>query len=101
MTVVEGPHSNFKYNCWKYSHTKKLECIYTNSDFKWVPSYEGLPEDAIKAGIDKDRGIIYVGRAEHEGEMLPAKVCPNHGGAFVPWGGEEHSKFKFEVHIIS
>ena len=55
---------------------------------------------AIKAGVDKDGGDIYIGRATHNGEIQPAKVVPNHGCAFVAWGGEEHRKDEYEVRNI-
>ncbi|CAG2056342.1 unnamed protein product, partial [Timema podura] len=64
----------------------------------WISSGSGdVPPGAVWAGKDSDGGDIYVGRASHEGDMLPAKVVPRHGGAFVSWGGEEHSKFSYEV----
>nr|CAD7412574.1 unnamed protein product [Timema poppensis] len=63
----------------------------------WISSGSGsVPPGAVWAGKDSDGGDIYVGRASHEGDMLPAKVAPRHGGAFVSWGGEEHSKFSYE-----
>jgi len=68
----------------------------------WAPSGNGeVPHGAVQAGIDKDGQCLYVGRAFHEGDNLPAKVAPAHGGAFVAWGGEEHAKFHYEVLISS
>lgn len=42
----------------------------------WIHSFahQPLPEGAILAGYDVDQSPIYVGRAFHEGEHLPAKV---------------------------
>nr|CAD7573406.1 unnamed protein product [Timema californicum] len=68
----------------------------------WISSGSGdVPPGAVWAGKDSDGGDIYVGRASHEGDMLPAKVAPRHGGAFVSWGGEEHSKFSYELLITN
>ncbi|XP_049946038.1 natterin-3-like isoform X1 [Schistocerca serialis cubense] len=60
-------------------------------------NYGSIPDGAVRAGHDKDGGPIFVGRAFHEGDMLPAKVVPNKGGAYVAWGGGEHSKEEYEV----
>jgi Protein of unknown function (DUF3421) len=38
-----------------------------------------------------------VGRAFHEGDMVPAKVIPNKQSAFICYGGEEHAKDQIEV----
>lgn len=51
----------------------------------------------FQVGRDEDGGRTYVGRSWHEGDLLPAKIAPSHGGAFVPYGGLEHSKFDYEV----
>lgn len=66
--------------------------------YAWVPCSMGeIPHNAFKVGKDLDHHNIYVGRAWHEGDLLPAKVAPSHGGAFVAWGCAEHSKFEYEV----
>lgn len=67
----------------------------------WVPSQGGyIPPGAVKAGMDKDGGDIYVGRAMHEGDLLPCKVCPTHQCAYVSYGGQELSKHQYEVGMI-
>ncbi|KAM7345199.1 uncharacterized protein ACRADG_011595 [Cochliomyia hominivorax] len=65
----------------------------------WVQSSsaDNLPEFAIKAGYDCDGSPIYVGRANHRDELLPAKVIPSKGCAFVSWGGQEHIKSYYEI----
>lgn len=65
----------------------------------WVQSFshQPLPEGAILAGHDTDQSPIYVGRAFHEGDQLPAKVLPSHGVAYVSYGGQEHAKNQYEV----
>lgn len=40
----------------------------------------------VRAGIDVDNEVIYVGRAFHEGDMLPAKVIPSKNAAFISYG---------------
>ncbi|XP_058459864.1 natterin-4-like isoform X2 [Malaya genurostris] len=55
------------------------------------------PTNMVRAGVDADGAIIYVGRAFHEGEMVPAKVIPSKNAAFICYGGEEILKEDFEV----
>lgn len=56
-----------------------------------------MPENAVVGGRDVDGSQIYVGRAFHDGDMIPAKVIPDKGVAYVCQGGEEHPKSNFEV----
>lgn len=66
----------------------------------WCQSSGEIPPGAVKAGVDKDGGDVFVGRAFHQGEVIPAKVVPNQNIAFVAWNGEEHPKEEFEVGIL-
>lgn len=54
-------------------------------------------EHAIRAGRDSDGCTIYVGRAFHGNDLLPAKLIPDKQSAFVSFDGEEHPKTEFEV----
>lgn len=56
-----------------------------------------MPQGAILAGNDKDGTPIYVGRANHKKDQLPATVVPTNRVAFVTWGGEVHPKYEFDV----
>ena len=51
----------------------------------------------VRGGVDSDGTVIYIGRAFHEGDMIPAKVMPDKQAAFICYGGEEHQKDDFEV----
>ncbi|KAH8272559.1 hypothetical protein KR026_006266, partial [Drosophila bipectinata] len=68
-------------------------------DYVWISSnvYGGLPGGAVLGGHDSDQDPIFVGRAYHNGELLPAKVVPNKQQAYVAWGGQEISKHDYEV----
>lgn len=70
-----------------------------NLEHTWVSTnvYEDLPQFAIHAGHDVDGDAIYLGRAHHNGENLPAKVIPNKRTAYVAWGGAEHVKHDVEI----
>ena len=67
--------------------------------YKWVHRVVGqpLPHTAVSGGRDIDGAQIYVGRAYHEGDMIPAKVIPEKDVAYIAHGGQEHAKHSFEV----
>ena len=52
-------------------------------------------------GRDLDGSNLVIGRAKHEGDILPAKVKPEHGVAYVAHGGREHMKHDFEVTFLN
>ena len=67
-------------------------------DHKWLSSSGGaVPSLAVAAGHDSDGDDIYIGRAEYEGDLLPAKVIPNKGKAYVSFGGSEVGLEDYEV----
>lgn len=51
----------------------------------------------ITVGRDEDGAQLVVARARHHGDMLPAKGKPEHGVAYVSYGGAEVMKHDFEV----
>ncbi|KAL7037529.1 hypothetical protein ACKWTF_009263 [Chironomus riparius] len=56
-----------------------------------------FPEKMVRGGVDADGSIIYIGRAFHNGDMIPAKVIPDKSMAYVCYGGEEIEKDDFEI----
>jgi predicted HAD superfamily phosphohydrolase len=44
---------------------------------------------------------MYVGRAFHQGDMLPAKIVPSHGCAYVSYNGAEYSVRQYEVSVTT
>ena len=84
-------------------HSQRIyEVLVAEKKFIWkqTSSHAPLPSDAIHAGHDTDGSLIYVGRANHEGDQIPAKVIPSKHVAYVAWGGKEHPKQSYEVCII-
>ena len=69
---------------------------------QWVAttSRAALPGNAILAGRDTDGSPIYVGRAKHEQDLIPAKVIPSKQVAYISYNGLEIPKHNFEVRII-
>ena len=59
-----------------------------------------IPSGAVEGGRDVD-GPLYVGRAQHEGALIPGKVNPQHAVCYIPWGGVEHGKSEYEVKYIN
>lgn len=70
-----------------------------NQGFTWIPwtNHQGIPPAGVYAGNDQDGSPIYVGRAYHEGDQLPAKVVPSKQAAYVSHNGMEIFKAHFEV----
>lgn len=58
-----------------------------------------MPEGAVIGGRDEDGDIIFVGRANHGNDKLPAKVLQNKNVAYICYNGQEHPKSQFEVNI--
>lgn len=69
--------------------------------YRWVSRHIGqsLPESSVKGGKDVDGCTIYVGRAFHNGDTVPAKVIPEKQAVYICHGGEEHLKNEFEVKL--
>jgi len=67
--------------------------------YYWVDTFShgGVPSTAIHGGHDIDGTQIFVGRAFHEGDWLPAKVIPSKSVAYVAYGGGEHAKDQYQV----
>lgn len=66
---------------------------------EWLASnaHAGVPPNAVIAGHDIDGTAIYVGRAYHEGDLIPAKVIPSKQVAYIPHGGQEVAKHDFHI----
>lgn len=62
----------------------------------WVPAEGGnVPDGAVPAGQDGEQ--LFVARARHDGALIPGKLVPSHGCAYVSCGGGEHSHPEYEV----
>ncbi|KAK0075842.1 hypothetical protein PV325_006245, partial [Microctonus aethiopoides] len=62
---------------------------YTGARY-WIPGM-------ITVGRDEDGAQLVVARARHHGDTLPAKGKPEHGVAYVAYGGAEVMKHDFEI----
>ncbi|XP_062566669.1 natterin-3-like [Saccostrea cucullata] len=65
----------------------------SNGFLDWQKCSNGyVPDNAFKT----DDGI-YVGRAYHEGSLVPGKIHVSHKTAYVSYGGDEHAIKDYEV----
>lgn len=60
---------------------------------------EFVPANAVVAGRDLDGSLIYIGKAKHNGDKLPAKIIPQRRYAAVSYGGQEHSVQNYKVFL--
>jgi hypothetical protein len=68
--------------------------------YRWVDSsvaYGTVPPNALHGGRDADGHPIFVGRAYHEGDLIPAKVIPGKNAAYVAHNGEEHQVEEYQI----
>ncbi|XP_011136164.1 uncharacterized protein LOC105181234 isoform X2 [Harpegnathos saltator] len=62
----------------------------------WCDASGGMvPPGAVEGGNDGE--TLFVGRARHEGALIPGKVKPSHCVCYVAWGGSEHGKTDYQV----
>lgn len=68
---------------------------------RWISWRQGqpLPAHAVVGGRDCDGSTIYVGRLQHNRDLLPAKVIPMKNVAYVCYDGKEISYTSCEVFI--
>lgn len=63
----------------------------------WVPAREGqVPPRAFPGGEDNGEAV-YIVRCNFQGDLVPGKLVPSHGQAYVPWGGAENPVKEYEV----
>ena len=53
--------------------------------YVWVRSSEGEKVIGAIDGGSEDGGM-YVGRALHQGDLVPGKVHRSHRSIYIPWG---------------
>lgn len=77
---------------------KRIALVSKGASWQYITADTPFPYDkAVRAGRDADGSTLYVGRAFHEGDMLPAKVSPSLNIAYVSYGGAEIELFEYEI----
>ncbi|XP_055322242.1 uncharacterized protein LOC129578126 [Sitodiplosis mosellana] len=65
---------------------------------RWVPASNGqVPHGSVEGGRDLEGEPLFVGRARHEGDLIPGKLVPSHKVTYVAYGGLEHPHRNYEV----
>lgn len=63
----------------------------------WVAASGGQVPPSGFAGGEDNGEPVYVIRTNFNGGLLPGKLIPSHGQAYVPWGGAENPVQEYEV----
>lgn len=75
----------------------RLPAATTMPPYEWVNAHDGnVPGRAIPGG--HAGGVtLYIGRAPHNGGVIPGKVVPTHNCFYFPWRHEEHKRTGYQV----
>ncbi|KAI5639728.1 farnesoic acid 0-methyl transferase domain-containing protein [Phthorimaea operculella] len=82
------------------AHEKGEFEVLCGFDCTWVPTHGNgvVPVGAVVGGYSEDvHEPFYVGRAAHNGHVIPGKVQPSHKVCFIPFEGQEIAKKKYEI----
>ncbi|CAG4979729.1 unnamed protein product [Parnassius apollo] len=89
---------------WGYKAHEKSEFeVLCGYNCIWVPSrVNKIPVGAVVGGYSEDDGSdkLYVGRAAHEGHLIPGKVSPSHRVCYIPYNNKEIPKSSYEILIV-
>jgi len=87
------------YNGKEERATNYEVLVYKKTPLHWVPttSKSPVPHDAVIGGKRPDGAPIYVGRAHHDGDMIPCKVIPSRQIGYVSHNGLEIAKHTFDI----
>ncbi|CAH8430126.1 unnamed protein product [Heterobilharzia americana] len=70
----------------------------SSKGYSWEIACGGdVPKHAIVAGIAKDGEALYIAKGNVNGETCIGKIHEGHPCAYLPWGGQEHSVYEYEV----
>ncbi|VEL10880.1 unnamed protein product [Protopolystoma xenopodis] len=71
-------------------------------DYHWISSSGGSNHPkAVAAGMTEGGEVLFVARADINGELSVGKVHPSHNCAYFPWGGGEHKRSHYEILCFS
>ena len=92
---VHVPHDGKILEVYKFQFlcsTKVPELSYsTYPTINWVTVSDGhLPPNAIAAGVAPNGEVLYIGRGEHEYEIIPGYIVPSEKHLHICYGSDEH-----------
>lgn len=65
----------------------------------WVQSCDDkIPVGAFPGGFSEvNHETLYIGRAEHNGHLIPGKIQPSHKVCYISFDGREINKKSYEI----
>uniref|UniRef100_A0A336ML91 CSON003397 protein n=1 Tax=Culicoides sonorensis TaxID=179676 RepID=A0A336ML91_CULSO len=95
--IVKQAHETDKKGFTQQFESPKLVLGKPSDGPGWIKcDGKELPGNAVVGG--EYSGVpLYVGRALHDGSLIPGKINPNTATCFVGWNGNEFEKDEFEV----
>lgn len=89
----------FPYNGKEERATHYEVLVYKKPKAFWqhTTASSPVPHNAVLGGRDTNGSQIYIGRASHDGDLIPCKIIPSHKVAYVAYNGDEISKQSFEI----
>ncbi|XP_077523092.1 natterin-4-like [Amblyomma americanum] len=64
----------------------------------WVLCHKDhIPHNAVAGGDDKEGEVIYIGRAVHNGDVIPGKVVRSMKCCYIPYGGVEPYYYDYQA----
>lgn len=74
--------------------------ILIGSCSKWVAARSGhVPPNAFPGGYTKQGEVLYIGRANYDGELIVGRIHKSHRCLYVGVNGREYSFVDYEVLI--
>uniref|UniRef100_A0A0A9YIM4 Natterin-3 n=1 Tax=Lygus hesperus TaxID=30085 RepID=A0A0A9YIM4_LYGHE len=69
------------------------------TNIRWLSMSKGrIPDNnAVRGGQDSDGCALYIGRTNHNGDVLPCKINPRRGFAYFSYAGREISVENYEA----
>ncbi|XP_049873920.1 uncharacterized protein LOC126372285 [Pectinophora gossypiella] len=94
------PSEGVAYVSWGGEANPKSEFeVLCGYDCTWVTTCEDrIPVGAVSGGYSEDRQErLYIGRAVHNGHIIPGKVQPSHKVCYIAFDGHEIAKKRYEI----
>ncbi|KAL4716567.1 hypothetical protein ACJJTC_010231 [Scirpophaga incertulas] len=95
------PSAGLGYVSWGGDANEKTSFeVLCGFDCIWVKSTDDIiPVGAVEAGYSEDhiREKLYVGRAFHEGHLIPGKVQPSHKVCYIAYDEREVAAKSYEI----
>ncbi|KAJ6220619.1 hypothetical protein RDWZM_006431 [Blomia tropicalis] len=82
----------------KEHHVSHYEVLKNSAKYHWMRSRNGQREPgSLKGGKQSDGTKLYIGRTTMGGVTVIGKVHPGHGCLYVPYNGDEHKVYEYEI----